>query len=233
MMGIEMGGGEVEASYPTRIFRVTIGQFFYAIGSYLSIQANIGLAPWSAFSMGITYFTPFSYGDVIILSGLVILAIDLLLRERIGLGTLLDILLMGKFVDLFQYLGIVPLIENFFVGVIVLLVGQFSIALGTYFYVGAGMCCGPRDALMVALGKRLKRFPIGLVRGLIEGTALLLGWLMGAKVGLGTVIAVFGISFILEATFRALRFDVTAVVHEDLRQTWHRLRAPKRQEGHV
>ena len=220
----------MEASYLNRIFRVTIGQFFYAIGSYLSIQANIGLAPWAAFSMGVTYYLPLSYGDVIIVSGLVILAIDLLLRERIGLGTLLDIFLMGKFVDLFQYLGFVPLIENFFIGVVVLLVGQFSIALGTYFYVGAGMCCGPRDALMVALGKRLKRFPIGLVRGLIEGTALLLGWLMGAKVGLGTVIAVFGISLILDITFRALRFDVTAVVHEDLRQTWRRLRGAQRQE---
>ena len=218
------------ASLPNRVFRLTFGLFLYGIGSYLSIQANIGLAPWSAFSVGATNFVPISYGDVTIVSGLVILVFDLLLREPVGLGTLLDILLIGKFVDLFAYFELVPLMDNFLLGVVVLLVGQLIIAVGTYYYVGAGMCCGPRDALMVALGKRLKRTPIGLIRGLIEGTALLLGWLMGAKVGLGTVISVFGISFILEATFRALRFDVTAVVHEDLRQTWRRLRGAQRQE---
>ena len=120
--------------------------------------------------------------------------------------------------------------DSLFSGIVGLLLGELGIALGTYFYVSGGLCCGPRDGLMVGLVKRLRRIPVGVIRGVLEGTVLVLGWLMGAKVGLGTVISVFGISFILEATFRVLRFDVTAVVHEDLRQTWRRLRGAQRQE---
>lgn len=82
-----------------------------------------------------------------------------------------------------------------------------------------GLGCGPRDALMVALGKRFSKAPIGLVRGLLEGSVLLIGWLLGAKVGLGTVIAVFGIGIIIEYTFKLFRFDVKGVQHENLLDT--------------
>jgi uncharacterized membrane protein YczE len=69
------------------------------------------------------------------------------------------------------------------------------------------------------VGKRLPKVPIGIVRGVIEGTVLLIGWLLGAKVGIGTVISVFGISFILEATFNILHFDVTNIEHESIVDT--------------
>jgi uncharacterized membrane protein YczE len=69
--------------------------------------------------------------------------------------------------------------------------------------------------MMLAIAKRLRAIPIGAVRGAMEGTALLIGWLLGARVGIGTVISIFGISVILEYTFKILRFDVRAVQHED------------------
>ncbi len=210
--------------YGRRISRVVVGQIFNGLGVYLTLQANIGLAPWSAFNVGITNLTPLSYGDASILVGVTVLVLDLAMRERVGLGTLLDILLCGKIVDLCQYFGLVPLMDNLFSGVVCLLLGELGIALGTYFYVSGGLCCGPRDGLMVGLVKRLRRVPVGLMRGILEGTVLLLGWLMGAKVGLGTIIAVFGISFLLEGVFRLFRFDVTAVEHQDLRETWRLLR---------
>ena len=95
--------------------------------------------------------------------------------------------------------------------------------MGSYYYIGAALGCGPRDALMVALGKRLKKTPIGLVRMLIEGTALLIGWALGAKVGLGTVISVFGMGTILQVTFQILKFDVKDITHEGLGDTWRSL----------
>ena len=85
------------------------------------------------------------------------------------------------------------------------------------------MGAGPRDSMMVALGRRLNRFPIGAVRGILEGTVLFLGWLMGAKVGIGTVIAVFGISTIMQYTFKILSFDVKGVKHENLVDTINRV----------
>jgi len=201
--------------------KLIFGLMLFGVGSYLNIQANIGLAPWEAFQMGLSKVTGIQYGNVVLLLGLVIIIFDLAFREKIGIGTFLNMVIVGKTVDLCLWLKPLPVIENFWVGLLVLLSGQFVISLASYFYIGAGYGCGPRDALMVALGKRLKKVPIGAVRGVIEGCALLAGWLMGSKVGLGTVIAVFGISFILQFTFRMLRFDVKAVRHEDFLETLH------------
>lgn len=197
-----------------RILRVLFGLCLYAFGSYLDIQANVGLGAWEAFGVGVSAHVPLSYGDITVLTGVLILGVDVLLREKIGVGTILNTLLIGKLVDLFRTLGLVPKMQSLLPGMAMLFAGQVFICLGMFFYVGAGLGAGPRDSLMVALGKRMPGLPIGLVRGAIEGAVLLVGWALGAKVGLGTVIAVFGISFILQAVFRVLRFDVKRVRHE-------------------
>lgn len=205
--------------YSVRLVKLVFGLFLFALGSFLTIQANIGLASWEAFSMGLAYLTDQTYGNILIISGFVILVIDVALKEKIGFGTILNTILIGTFVDLIQAVDLIPQMNNFFSGVLMLLLGQLSICIGSYFYIGASLGCGPRDALMVALGKRLPKVPIGIVRGVIEGTVLLIGWLLGAKVGIGTVISVFGISFILEATFNILHFDVTNIEHESIVDT--------------
>lgn len=206
-------------NYVKRTIRLIFGLFLYALGSFLSIQANIGLAPWEAFSMGGSYLTHISYGNIVVISGFVIIAIDFAFKEKIGFGTILNAILIGKFVDLIQFANIVPLMSNFWLGILMLLLGQVVICVGSYFYIGASLGCGPRDALMVALGKRMPKVPIGAIRGLIEGTVLIIGWLLGAKVGTGTVISVFGIGLILQFTFKLLRFDVKNIKHESVSDT--------------
>lgn len=205
--------------YSVRLVRLIFGLFLFALGSFLTIQANIGLASWEAFSMGIANITGQTYGNILIISGVVILGVDVLLKEKVGFGTILNTILIGVFVDMIQAFEIIPQMHGFLSGVVMLLLGQVSICIGSFFYIGASLGCGPRDALMVALGKRLPNVPIGIVRGCIEGTVLLIGWLLGAKVGIGTVISVFGISFILETTFKLLHFDVTNVEHESVVET--------------
>ncbi len=202
-----------------RTVRLIFGLFLYALGITLSIQANIGLSPWAAFSMGVSYLAHISYGNVVVISGFAIIAIDFALKEKIRFGTILNALLIGKFVDLIQFSEVIPQMTNFWYGTITILLGQVVICLGSYFYIGASLGCGPRDALMVALGKRMPRMPIGAIRGLIEGTVLFIGWLLGAIVGIGTVISVFGIGFILQFTFKLLRFDVKNIKHESLSDT--------------
>lgn len=207
------------SSYVKRITRLIFGLFLYALGSFLTIQANIGLAPWEAFSMGFVKLTDISFGNIVVISGLVIVVIDIILKEKIGIGTILNAILIGKFVDLIQYFKLIPQMTNFWFGLLMLLAGQVIICLGSYFYIGASLGCGPRDSLMVALGKRVPKWPIGVIRGLLEGTVLIIGWLLGAKVGIGTVISVFGIGFILQLTFKLLRFDVKEIKHESILDT--------------
>lgn len=213
--------------YSRRIARALFGLLLFGTGSCCNIQANVGLGPWEAFSMGVGARLGLSFGTVLAGSGLVILAVDLLLREKIGLGTLLDIACIGPIADLLRAAGVIPMMTGFPSGIATLLTGQLLIAVGSYFYIGAGLSCGPRDALMVALCKRFPRTPVGVIRFSIEGGALLTGWLCGAKIGVGTVVAIFGISFILQAVFSLLRFDVSTIEHEDLLATARNLLSPK------
>lgn len=206
-------------NYVKRTIRLIFGLFLYALGIFLSIQANIGLAPWEAFSMGGSYLTHLSYGNIVVITGFIIIGIDYMLKEKIGFGTILNAILIGAFVDLIQFFNLIPTISNFWLGLLMLLLGQVVICIASYFYIGAALGCGPRDALMVAMGKRMPKVPIGAIRGLIEGTVLLVGWLLGAKVGIGTVISVFGIGLILQFTFKLLRFDVKNIKHESVSDT--------------
>lgn len=207
-------------NYLIRTAKLIFGLFLYSLGILFCIQSNIGLAPWDAFGIGISNITGISYGNVSILTGIIILiVVVLLLKEKFGIGTILNTVLIGFMVDIMQSLKIVPLMTNFALGILMLLVSQVIISLASYFYISSGLGCGPRDTLMVGLGKKFPNVPIGAIRGSIEGTVLIIGYLLGAKVGIGTVIAVFGISFILQTTFKLLHFDVKAVVHESIIDT--------------
>lgn len=89
-------------NYINRFARLIFGLFLFAMGSFLTIQANIGLAPWDAFSMGFSNLTGMSYGNIVVITGLLIVIIDFLLKEKIGFGTIFNAILIGKFVDFFN-----------------------------------------------------------------------------------------------------------------------------------
>ncbi len=206
--------------YFKKFIQLIVGLFLYALGLVFCIHADIGLAPWDAFGIGINKVTGISYGNVSIITGIVILiALVLFFKEKVGFATILNTILIGVFADLIIGSKTIPYMSNFFTGLLMLLTGQIIICIASYLYIGVGLGAGPRDSLMVALGKKFPNVAIGLIRGAIEGTVLLIGWLLGAKVGVGTIIYVFGIGFVLETTFKLLKFDVKSVVHESVFDT--------------
>jgi uncharacterized membrane protein YczE len=205
-----------------RLCALLFGLFLYALGIVMCVRANIGCAPWDVLHMGLSRFTGWSMGGMSISVGALICVLVLLLKEKLGLGTILNMLLIGMFMDLIFATGVIPLLSNIWAGIIMMIIGLFIIALGSFFYMGAGFGAGPRDSLMVAVKRRLN-IPVGACRAVVEGTALLLGYFLGGLVGIGTVIAVFGIGFCVQIVFRLLRFDPAAVEHETLYGTWQRL----------
>jgi uncharacterized membrane protein YczE len=134
------------------------------------------------------------------------------------LGTLCNMVFIGAFIDLLLTAEWIPLMEGFARGMAMMLAGLFVIALATFFYMGAGYGAGPRDSLMVALTKRTKK-PVGFCRSCMEGTVLLLGWLLGGYVGIGTVISAFGVGIVIQMVFTLLRFDVETIHQESLYET--------------
>jgi uncharacterized membrane protein YczE len=192
----------------------------FSFGTYCTITANIGLGPWECLSMGLSFHVPFSYGIVHSTVGLIILALDLVLGEKIGLGTVLDALLVGNFVDLFDVMGFMPKLQALLPRVGLFVLGLLVLALGQAIYMSAGLGCGPRDTLMVGLGRRMKHVRIGLVETAILLTVLLVGWLLGGPVGIGTLIAGLGSGAAMQLVFSLLRFEPRSVHHESLIDTW-------------
>ncbi|HBI52354.1 MAG TPA: hypothetical protein DDX72_06190, partial [Ruminococcaceae bacterium] len=172
--------------------KIVAGLLVFSFGVHLTIYANIGLAPWDCLGMGIANHTPFNYGISMTIIAVTILIIDVLLKERIGFGTVIDALLTGNFVQMFNSVDPLPPNENIWIGIAVMLAGFVFMALGMWIYMSAEQCCGPRDALLVALGKRLPKIPIGIVEVLLWSGVLLVGWLLGGQVGIGTLISPFG-----------------------------------------
>ena len=196
--------------------QIAAGLLVFSFGVHLTIFANIGLAPWDCLGMGIAKHTPLNYGLSMTCMAVVILGIDLLLRERIGFGTIIDALLTGNFVQMFNDLNPFPLNTNLFAGIGIMLAGFVFMALGMWIYMKGEQCCGPRDALLVGLGKRVPKLPIGLVEILLWAVVLLIGWLLGGPVGIGTVISTFGAGLVMQLVYQLVRFEPRDVRHRDV-----------------
>ena len=199
--------------------QIAAGLLVFSFGVHLTIFANIGLAPWDCLGMGIAKHTPLNYGLSMTCMAVVIVMIDLLLGERIGFGTIIDALLTGNFVQMFNDLNPLPLNTNLFAGIGIMLAGFVFMALGMWIYMKGGQGCGPRDALLVGLGKRVPKLPIGLVEILLWAVVLLVGWLLGGPVGIGTLISTFGAGLVMQLVYQAVRFEPREIEHHDLIRT--------------
>ena len=196
--------------------QIVAGLLVFSFGVHLTIYANIGLAPWDCLGMGISYHTPLNYGLSMTCMAVIILIIDLCLRERIGYGTIIDALLTGNFVQMYNDLNPFPENQNLWTGVVLMLTGFVFMALGMWIYMKAAQCCGPRDSLLVGIGKRLPKLPIGLVEILLWAWVLLIGWLLGGPVGIGTLISTFGAGAVMQVVYNAVRFEPRDIKHRNV-----------------
>lgn len=196
--------------------QIASGLVVFAFGVHLTIYANIGLAPWDCFGMGISNHTFLNYGLSMTVMSLVILLIDLLLRERIGYGTIIDALLTGNLVQLYNNIDPLPENHNLWIGIAAMLIGYVFMALGMWIYMRAAQGCGPRDSLLVGLGKRMPKVPIGVVEIILWAVVLVIGWLLGGPVGIGTLISTFGAGAIMQLVYSLLHFEPREIRHRDV-----------------
>lgn len=193
-----------------------VSLFFNGLGVFLTIHASIGAGPWDTFNLGLSKTFSILYGTASITVSAVILAIDIALREPIGIAMFIDAVTVGKSVDLFNYLGIIPQPKTIAGGVLMMLLGLVILGYTQCFYMLASLGCGPRDTLLVGLTRRMKRIPIGAVSIALLSLVTFIGWLLGGPVGIGTLICAFGSGPIMQLAFRTLRFDATGIPHQRL-----------------
>lgn len=201
-----------------RSLRATLGLMLYAVGVYLVIQANLGATPWDVLNLGLAKTLGWLYGDVSVAVSVVIILIDVLvLREKIGIGTILDAIVVGKTVDLLNWMNLIPTMTGGLVmRIIILLLGFCLQGLAQYLYMKEALSYGPRDTLQIGLGRIMKKVPIGVVNIILLAVVLTIGYLLGGKIGVASFIAPIGIGLTQQGAFAIMKFKPKEVVNQNI-----------------
>lgn len=169
---------------PARLVRLFVGLWVFGTGEALLVQSELGNGPWTVLAEGVSLHTPLTIGVATQLIGVAVLLGWIPLRERVGLGTICNVILIGLAIDVM--LPVLPLPQTMVTRVLALLAGVALVGLGSGLYLTARLGPGPRDGWMTGLHRRFS-WPLSRIRLGIEVTVLVLGWLLGGTVGVGTV----------------------------------------------
>ncbi|WP_245547234.1 YczE/YyaS/YitT family protein [Nocardia brevicatena] len=168
-----------------RLVALFTGLWLYGFSMAVMIRAAVGLGPWDVFHQGLARHVPLSFGTVTALTGVVVLLAWVPLRQRPGVGTVSNVVLVGVSVDMGLWL--LPQWESMPVRAAAMVLAVVLNALAGVLYLGAGLGPGPRDGLMTGIVRRTG-WSVRLVRTTIEVTVLITGWLLGGGVGIGTAV---------------------------------------------
>lgn len=177
---IPIGGKKL----PRRLVQLIVGETFFGIGIGLMLQSGLGLSPWDVLHQGLTVQFGLTVGIWSILSSFVVLLFWLPLRERYGIGTLLNAIIIGVMIDVTA--GLVPEAANTWWAVSMMVSGILLVAITSGMYIGANLGPGPRDGLMTAIARRGPS--IRLTRVIMEITVLVIGVVLGGTFGIGTIL---------------------------------------------
>lgn len=209
--------------YAKRVFIVTFGLVFAAYGVGLTVTAGLGVSPWDVFGQGVALKMSDLLGVEVMMgtitqitAALVIIA-DVALKEKIGVATIIDTCIFGGALNFFLKHSLLPMPETFAVKFILMVLGYFVWSLGISIYMQPALGAGPKDSLFVAFAKR--KIPVAIAKNSIEAVVCVIGWILGGTVGIGTLVCVFAMGYMIEFCFKLFKFDVTKVENESLIDT--------------
>jgi len=202
------------ADFLRRLPGLFVGLFFFALGIVMTLYADLGMAPWSVLHVGLTKYTPLTFGQVSQVVGLAVLVLGWVLGFPPGFGTVMNMYFVGYFMDLIMAWGLVPMPRSLPSQLALLMGGILVLGAASFMYLNPRLGAGPRDGLMMGLVQRLGR-PVYQVRGAIEVTVLVLGYFLGGPVGVGTLITAFTTGYAVQLAFRLGGYDKDAK-HMDL-----------------
>jgi uncharacterized membrane protein YczE len=190
-----------------RLVQLYAGLVLYGVGTGLQLRSGLGLDPWDVFHQGLSLRTGWSIGVIVCVVGAAVLLLWIPLRQRPGLGTLSNVVVVGLSLNATAW--VVPAPGSLPLRVLLLIAAVVLGGLATGLYIGAGYGPGPRDGLMTGLHARTGR-SVRLVRTAIELTVLVVGRLFGGTVGVGTVVYALAIGPVAQVFLRRFAHPGTA-----------------------
>ncbi|WP_039056203.1 membrane protein [Enterobacter sp. Bisph1] len=168
-----------------RLIQLYTGLLLYGVSTAMFVRADLGADPWNVFHLGVGRQLSLDIGTVMIATGVLVLLLWIPLRQRPGLGTISNVIVLGLAAD--AALSVMPVLNSLVAQSALLISAVIVNALATGMYIGAGFGAGPRDGLMTGIHARTG-WPVRRIRTVIEVSVLLTGWLLGGTVGIGTVV---------------------------------------------
>ncbi|MET0931896.1 MAG: hypothetical protein ABWX74_20445 [Aeromicrobium sp.] len=188
-----------------RLVRLTVGLFLYGFTMAMMVESTLGLDPWDVFHEGITKQVGLSFGQVVIVVGAVVLLLWIPLRQKPGVGTVLNVFVVGIAADV--GIAVIAQPDAMWLRILLLLGGIVGNGFAGALYIGAALGSGPRDGLWLGLVRRTGR-SVRLWRTVIELTVLVVGFALGGTVGVGTVLYAVTIGPIVQLFLRWTQVDV-------------------------
>lgn len=190
-----------------RLVQLYLGLALYGVSTAMFVRADLGADPWNVFHLGVANLLSMNIGIVMIGVGVLVLLLWIPLRQRPGLGTLSNVIVIGLAAD--AALAIMPGFESLLVRAVLLVSAVIVNALATGMYIGAGFGAGPRDGLMTGIHARTG-WPVRTIRTAIEVSVLLSGWLLGGALGVGTVLYALAIGPLIQICLPWFRYSPAA-----------------------
>ena len=187
-----------------RLLRCVTGLAFFGIGIAFFVKSTLGVPPWDVFHSGVSKHTGLGLGTVLIIVAFFVLLLWIPLRLRPGIGTILNAVEIGLVENLAQ--DLLPDTSNIAVRIAFMAAGMLCIAAGSGFYIGAELGSGPRDGLMLGLNKRFG-ISVRLARTVVEVSVMIIGILLGGKIGIGTFVFAFGIGPLVQIMLKVFRMS--------------------------
>lgn len=192
-------------TFPRDFLIIQIGFCLFGLSIALLIRGNLGTGAWGVLEVGLAYLLNLTPGTMAVISGFVVLSGALIMREKIGWGTLGNIISIGPWMDL--HLWYMPSVEdNLLLQSTMLLGAIFIMGLASAIYIGVDAGAGPRDSLMLAVN-RTTGLSVRLARTIIEVTVFTIGWLIGGPAGIGTLVFALLIGPAIQFWFRVLKVE--------------------------
>lgn len=206
-----------------KMLSLIFASFLFGVGTLSALYAKLGMSPWDVFHMGIVYHSPFTLGQISILTGVLVLLISYFIGVIPGVGSILNMTFSGIFTDAINRLGVFRTPHSMAGRLLMLIFAIFIMGWATFLYLRVELGAGPRDGLMEGLVKKLNK-PVWAVRSTIEIFVLLIGCFLGGPVGIGTIITTFGMGFSIQLAFKIGKYDSKSVQHLNILDTISYLR---------
>jgi uncharacterized membrane protein YczE len=205
-------------TFPRDFLRIEAGFILFGLAIALMIRGNVGTSAWAVLEVALSKILHITPGTMTVIMGFLVLSGALIMRERIGWGTLANILSIGPWEDMWLSL-IPPVTDNLYLQFGMLLAAVLAMGLASAIYIGVDAGAGPRDSMMLAI-QRIAGISIRLARGIIEVTVVTIGWLLGGPAGIGTLIFALLVGPSVQWSFKLFKVEPhkpveAAVVVED------------------